>query len=70
MLITHDIMSALQIADRVAVIKDGATVEISEAAAFQGKGKHLKTEYAQRLWRALPHNDFDMEFKGKAVGTH
>ncbi|MDF2644904.1 MAG: ATPase [Paenibacillus sp.] len=66
MLITHDIMSALEIADRVAVIKDGTTVEISEAAAFEGKGERLKTEYTQRLWRALPQNDFDLEFKGKA----
>ncbi|WP_218103842.1 ATP-binding cassette domain-containing protein [Paenibacillus hemerocallicola] len=63
MLITHDIMSALEIADRVAVIKDGTTVEISEAAAFEGKGERLKTEYAQRLWRALPQNEFDMEFR-------
>ncbi len=66
MLITHDIMSALEIADRVAVIKDGTTVEISEAAAFEGKGEQLKTEYTQRLWRALPQNDFDLEFKGRA----
>ncbi|QMV39786.1 ATP-binding cassette domain-containing protein [Cohnella cholangitidis] len=65
MLITHDMMSALEIADRVAVIKDGTTVEISEAADFQGKGERLQTEYARRLWRALPQNDFDLEFKGK-----
>lgn len=69
MLITHDIMSALEIADRVAVIKDGTTVEISEAAAFEGKGERLKTEYTQRLWRALPQNDFDSEMMGKAGGT-
>ncbi|SDD96493.1 peptide/nickel transport system ATP-binding protein [Paenibacillus sp. UNCCL117] len=63
MLITHDIMSALEIADRVAVIKDGATVEISEVSAFTGKGEALKTEYTQRLWRTLPQNDFDLEFQ-------
>ncbi|MTI58215.1 ATP-binding cassette domain-containing protein [Geosporobacter ferrireducens] len=68
MLITHDIMSALEIADRVAVIKDGRTVEIAEAAAFEGKGERLKDEYAQRLWRALPQNDFDLEFQRKDVG--
>ncbi|TVY04258.1 ATP-binding cassette domain-containing protein [Cohnella terricola] len=67
MLITHDIISALEIADRVAVIKDGATVEISEASAFEGNGERLKTEYTQRLWRALPQNDFDLEFKREAV---
>ncbi|WP_342440214.1 ABC transporter ATP-binding protein [Paenibacillus sp. FSL L8-0436] len=63
MLITHDIMSALEIADRVAVIKDGTTVEISAVAAFEGKGERLKTDYTRRLWRALPQNDFDLEFK-------
>lgn len=65
MLITHDMISALEIADRVAVIKDGATVEISEAAAFEGRGERLTHEYTQRLWRALPQNDFDLEFKDK-----
>ncbi|MGF7047331.1 peptide/nickel transport system ATP-binding protein [Paenibacillus sp. DS2015] len=69
MLITHDIMSALEVADRVAVIKDGTTVEISEATAFEGKGERLKTEYTRRLWRALPQNDFDLEFKEKE-GDH
>jgi len=69
MLITHDLMSALEIADRVAVIKDGRTVEISAAAAFEGKGEHLEKEYTQRLWRALPQNDFDLEFQGKGGHT-
>lgn len=63
MLITHDIMSALEIADRVAVIKDGTTVEISAVSAFEGKGERLKTDYTRRLWRALPQNDFDLVFK-------
>lgn len=65
MLITHDIMSALEIADRVAVTKDGCTVEISEASAFEGNGERLKTEYTRSLWRALPQNDFDLEFAEK-----
>ncbi|WP_410768817.1 ATP-binding cassette domain-containing protein [Fontibacillus sp. BL9] len=65
MLITHDIMAALEIADRVAVIKDGRTVEISEVSAFEGKGERLKHEYTQRLWRALPQHDFDLEFSEK-----
>ncbi|WP_250229261.1 ATP-binding cassette domain-containing protein [Anaeropeptidivorans aminofermentans] len=63
MLITHDIMSALEIADRVAVIRDGRTVEVSEASAFKGRGERLKTDYTRRLWRALPQNDFDLEFQ-------
>lgn len=66
-LITHDIMSALEIADRVAVIFDGKTVETAAASAFEGIGERLGTEYAKSLWRALPQNDFDLEFQ-KAGG--
>ncbi len=58
MLITHDITAALRVAHKVAVVKDGRSIEVSEASAFQGKGRALKTAYAQRLWRALPQNDF------------
>ncbi|AKL96552.1 ABC-type dipeptide/oligopeptide/nickel transport system, ATpase component [Clostridium aceticum] len=58
MLITHDIVSALEVADRVAVIKDGKTVEIADAKAFQGKGEQLKEEYTRKLWNALPQNEF------------
>ncbi|MFC4597181.1 ATP-binding cassette domain-containing protein [Cohnella hongkongensis] len=70
MLITHDIVSALDIADRVAVIKDGTTVEIAAADAFEGAGERLQTEYTRRLWRALPHNDFDLEFQTREGGEH
>ena len=58
MLITHDIMSAVKIADRVAVINDGQTIEVSQVSAFSGTGEQLKTDYARRLWRALPQNGF------------
>lgn len=69
MLITHDIMSALEVADRVGVIKEGRTVEISDASAFKGRGEELQTDYARRLWRALPQNDFDFEFQKKEGGS-
>ena len=68
MFITHDIVSALEVADRVAVIKDGTTVEIADAAAFAESGELLQTEYTRRLWRALPHNDFEAELKQKEGG--
>lgn len=67
MLITHDLISALEIADRVVVIENGTTIEASEAAAFSGKGEHLKHEYTRRLWRALPQNEFDLEFQEREV---
>lgn len=67
MLITHDLISALEIADRVVVIENGTTIEASDAAAFSGKGERLKHEYTRRLWRALPQNEFDLEFQEREV---
>ncbi len=58
MLITHDIESALQIADKIAVFYAGTTVEISPVENFSGKGEQLRHPYSKALWRALPQNDF------------
>jgi peptide/nickel transport system ATP-binding protein len=57
-LITHDIEAALRVADRVAVFYAGTTVEVAQAADFQGNGKTLRHPYTQALWRSLPQNDF------------
>lgn len=56
--ITHDIESALKIADKIAVFYAGTTVEIAPAENFQGKGEKLRHPYSKALWRALPQNDF------------
>lgn len=58
MLITHDIESALPIADKIAVFYAGTTVEIAPVENFSGNGKALRHPYSQALWRALPQNDF------------
>ncbi|WP_102348649.1 ABC transporter ATP-binding protein [Bacillus sp. Marseille-P3661] len=58
MLITHDIESALKIADKIAVFYAGTTVEIAPVADFSGKGESLRHPYSKALWRALPQNDF------------
>ncbi|MFJ8236029.1 ABC transporter ATP-binding protein [Ureibacillus sp. NPDC094379] len=58
MLITHDIESALKIADKIAVFYAGTTVEIAPAKNFSGKGENLRHPYSKALWRALPQNDF------------
>ncbi|WP_028553069.1 ABC transporter ATP-binding protein [Paenibacillus sp. UNC451MF] len=58
MLITHDIESALAIADRVAVFYAGTTVEVSRAEDFRSSGDALRHPYSKALWRALPQNDF------------
>lgn len=58
MLITHDLDTALAVADTIGVMYAGTTVEIAPASDFTGRGEALRHPYTQALWRALPHNDF------------
>lgn len=58
LLITHDIISALTISDRVTVLRNGKSVESIEADAFSGRGEQLTNPYSKALWHALPGNDF------------
>ncbi|MDO5718882.1 MAG: ATP-binding cassette domain-containing protein [Tissierellia bacterium] len=60
LLITHDIISALSISDKVTVLKDGRVVETSPAEYFRNDGELLKEEYTRNLWKCLPINDFYM----------
>lgn len=56
--ITHDIQSALTIADKIAVFYAGTTVEVAPVENFSGKGENLRHPYSKALWRALPQNEF------------
>jgi len=47
-----------KIADYVTIFNEGENIETASASAFSGNGAALKTDYAKRLWRALPQNDF------------
>jgi peptide/nickel transport system ATP-binding protein len=58
MLITHDIGTALSVADNIAVFYSGTTVEIAPTADFKGSGKALRHPYTRALWNALPQNEF------------
>lgn len=58
MFITHDIESAITIADKIAVFYAGTTVEIASVDDFKGDGEALRHPYTKALWRALPQNDF------------
>lgn len=58
LLITHDLVQALPVADRVAILRDGRLVGIEPASAFSGDGSTLQSPYARSLWRAMPENDF------------
>jgi peptide/nickel transport system ATP-binding protein len=58
MFITHDIETALKIADRIAVFYAGTTVEVAPVKDFYGDGVNLRHPYSKALWRALPQNEF------------
>lgn len=58
MLITHDIESVLNIADKIAVFYAGTTVEVAPVDNFAGNGEALRHPYTKALWRALPQNEF------------
>lgn len=58
LLITHDLESALAIADRIAVFYAGTTVEIAPAEDFHRDGHRLRHPYSRALWQALPQNGF------------
>ena len=57
LLITHDILAALKVADRVAVFLGGMVLEIALASDFN-TGACLRHPYTQALWQALPRNAF------------
>jgi peptide/nickel transport system ATP-binding protein len=63
MLITHDIEMAVLAASRVAVFREGTVVETLPAAAFSGDGSALGHPFTRALYRALPQNGFQGDFR-------
>ncbi|WP_147820627.1 ABC transporter ATP-binding protein [Salidesulfovibrio onnuriiensis] len=57
LLITHDLAAACAVADRVAVIYAGATVEITRADNFHREDALLHP-YTRALWDSLPQRSF------------
>lgn len=57
LLITHDIELALQVADRVAVFKDGSVVEETSVESFKDPSL-LRHSFTRALWHALPEHGF------------
>ncbi|MDR2089177.1 MAG: ABC transporter ATP-binding protein [Clostridiales Family XIII bacterium] len=58
LLITHDIDLALPIADRIAVLYAGTTVEIAPAEDFRKGRDALRHPYSKAFLDALPQNAF------------
>jgi peptide/nickel transport system ATP-binding protein len=57
-LITHELLAALEVADRVVICRDGRTVDTADPADFAGDGSALAHPYTRAMWRALPVNGF------------
>jgi len=72
LLITHDIELALEVADRIAVFRDGTVVEETAVANFSSPDK-LKHPFSRALWHALPEHGFVVQIStpsGKNTLTH
>jgi peptide/nickel transport system ATP-binding protein len=57
-LVTHELVAALDVADRVVICSEGRTVDTVDPAAFRGDGATLRHPYTRALWQALPVNGF------------
>jgi len=69
LLITHDLLSAIPFADRIAIIYAGTTVEIVDALAFHKDGNKLAHPYTKALWSSLPENDFAPQAGNQPLAT-
>lgn len=58
MFITHDLHHAVKVADKIAVVFEGQTIEVTSAHHFSREGNNLKHPYTKALWNALPQNNF------------
>ena len=58
LMITHDIMAALKIADKVVIFYAGSTLEIANTSDFKQKEVELRHPYTKALYKALPNHDF------------
>ena len=59
-LITHDINTALQTSDRIAILYLGYVIEITDTENFSGEGEKLLHPYTRALFRALPETMFEL----------
>jgi ABC-type glutathione transport system ATPase component len=60
LLISHDIELALDVADRIAVFKDGTVVEECPVADFASPAT-LRHPFSKALWQALPEHGMKVE---------
>lgn len=59
-LITHDIYTAIETSDRIAILYLGYVIEITDTKNFSNEGKKLLHPYTRSLYRALPETHFEL----------
>ena len=59
-LITHDIYTAINTSDRIAILYLGYVIEITDTKNFSGAGEKLLHPYTRSLYKALPETDFEL----------
>lgn len=59
-LITHDIYTAINTSDRIAILYLGYVIEITDTKNFSGEGEKLLHPYTKSLYKALPETDFEL----------
>ena len=59
-LITHDIYTAINTSDRIAILYLGYVIEITDTKNFSGNGENLLHPYTRSLYRALPETEFEL----------
>ncbi len=59
-LITHDINTAIETSDRIAILYLGYVIEITDTKNFSGEGEKLLHPYTRSLYRALPETYFEL----------
>jgi peptide/nickel transport system ATP-binding protein len=66
LLITHDIQAAVEVSDKVAVFRDGVTVEVAEGKDFREVDR-LRHPYTRQLFSALPEREFTGAVNGRRL---
>jgi len=59
-LITHDIHTAIETSDRIAILYLGYVIEVTDTKNFSGEGEKLLHPYTRSLFRALPETHFEL----------
>lgn len=69
LIVTHDLISVLPVADWVAVFYAGTTVEMAEARNFCAEGNGLRHPYSRAIWNTLPEHGFFHELERFNIGN-